>query len=372
MNRQRFQNISFNKIWNDLKRIRDHQDFYLFVKSIPNLSSFVNFIKRNGIYFYAFKEMLMSTQMDKYIPPIFLYECNLIHLFNLNEKFAMLTDSIGSCHQNIRVDRKKILRDSIDEFNRIHKPFHSISVEYKGENGFDGGGLKKDWFSQICESLKESNVFSPVPNGSSYIFNLNECNDSIIEFTGKFIALAMINRIPIPFKLTSSIFKYLLNEKVTTKDMNEYDSEIFQSLKWISENNPDPLMMTFVNSNDEPLCTNGENIKLNNENKFRYIKMIVNDVLLKKYLHPLRVLKNGFNKIINSRRVSLYLNSKDVRECIGSCDVIYIDDWKRNVIFSKYDSMKVESFFNVISKWPQEKIGKLLKFITGSSVVPIN
>ena len=30
-----------------------------------------------------------------------------------------------------------------------------------------------------------------------------------------------------------------------------------------------------------------------------------------------------------------------------------------------------ECFFNVISKWPQENLEKLLKFITGTSVVPV-
>lgn len=81
---------------------------------------------------------------------------------------------------------------------------------------------------------------------------------------------------------------------------------------------------------------------------------------MKKFSYSIKILKKKFNRIINSRKALMYLNSNELKECIDSMYFIDIDDWKKCYLF------------NVISKRPQVKIGKFLKLITGSSVVPIN
>lgn len=57
--------------------------------------------------------------------------------------------------------------------------------------------------------------------------------------------------------------------------MEEFHPLVYQSLKWILENNVDALDEVFVDRNDEPLIQNGNNVKLTNENKNAYIKLML-------------------------------------------------------------------------------------------------
>lgn len=360
-----------HKLWKDFKKIEDMKEKYLFFNSIPNLPKFIDFIKERENRLNKFKVNLINIQKNRNVPLNFLKESNLIDLFEMNEKIKNISTGYYR-RETININRRNILWDSINALKRIDHKFNKIEIKYKLENGIDGGGLKRDWITNVFNEIKKSNVFKPVPNGSCFTLNLYGYNGHIIEFTGKMIALALINRISIPLKLTSSIFKYLLNEKVDLNDMNDFDSEIYQSLKWISENDPSPLMMRFVNSKNEPLCYNGRRIELNDKNKHRFIGLTLFDILLKKYLYSLRILKSGFNKIISCKRVSMYLKSEEIKNCICGTETIDIEDWKKNTIYSDCNSSNVECFFNVISKWPQENLEKLLKFITGSSVVPVD
>ena len=49
-------------------------------------------------------------------------------------------------------------------------------------------------------------------------------------------------------------------------------------------------------------------------------------------------------------------------------DVIDIEDWKKNTKHN--DETKFNLFFDIISKWSQDDLKKLLKFVTGTSIVP--
>ena len=120
------------------------------------------------------------------------------------------------------------------------------------------------------------------------------------EFIGKFIALTITNKKIIGLKLSSFIWKKIMNEKITLEDMNDYDSEIYRSLKWISENDVNDLMMTFVDTNDEELCENGKNIELTNENKEKFINLMIEKKLIKQNKEAIDSIIKGFLFKINN------------------------------------------------------------------------
>ena len=91
-----------------------------------------------------------------------------------------------------------------------------------------------------------------------------------------------------------------MNEKITLEDMNDYDSEIYRSLKWISENDVNDLMMTFVDTNDEELCENGKNIELTNENKDKFIDLMIVKKLIKQNKEAIDSIIKGFLFKINN------------------------------------------------------------------------
>ena len=80
--------------------------------------------------------------------------------------------------------------------------------------------------------------------------------------------------------------------------------------------------------------------------------------------------KNGFNQIIDDN--IKHNNSKEMKSKALGKSFIDVKEWKK---FAKHEKSQVKyfnDFFEVISNWPQNKLRKLLKFITGSFILPID
>ena len=187
------------------------------------------------------------------------------------------------------------------------------------------------------------------------------------EFIGKFIALTITNKKTIGLKLSSFIWRKIMNEKITLEDMNDYDSEIYRSLKWISENDVNDLMMTFVDTNDEELCENGKNIELTNENKDKFLNLMIVKKLIKQNKEAIDCIIKGFRSIMDLDNINKF-KPEEIKELVNGKENIDIEDWKENTKHNNKE--KYDEFFEIISKWSQENLKKLLKFVTGLPIVP--
>ena len=161
-----------------------------------------------------------------------------------------------------------------------------------------------------------------------------------------------------------------MEEKIDLEDMKDYDIELYQSLKWISENDPEPLMMTFVDGDNIELCEGGLDKDLTEENKEEFIRLMIEKKLIQPNLNSIELIKYGFQEVIDLNLISIF-DSAEVREIINGNETIDLDDWKKNTIFDIQYEKYYKQFFTIISKWSQEKLKKLLKFSTGSSLVPV-
>ena len=83
---------------------------------------------------------------------------------------------------------------------------------------------------------------------------------------------------------------------------------------------------------------------------------------------------DGFNSIIDSKSIEIFnINELDLVLC--GIPIIDVEDFKANTTFGDpytADSPVIKMFFNVISRWKNEDLVKLLMFMTGSSRVPAN
>lgn len=74
-------------------------------------------------------------------------------------------------------------------------------------------------------------------------------------------------------------YKMMLNKEITLQDMESVDIEMFNSLTWIIENDPECLEMTFSTDEEKlgeivqvDLKPGGSNIPVTNANKREYVK----------------------------------------------------------------------------------------------------
>ena len=82
---------------------------------------------------------------------------------------------------------------------------------------------------------------------------------------------------------TPAFYKHILKIPITYLDMEEEDYEYFNSLKWILDNSPIEEFMeldftyefdNFGELKTKELIPNGEKVKVNEENKWRYAQLI--------------------------------------------------------------------------------------------------
>lgn len=288
----------------------------------------------------------------------------------------------------LKITRKNILYDSIYEFKHSDIATNIMQIIYVDEEGRDLGGLIKDWITTVTNEIIKSKAFKIVPSGNYLTIN-ESANVNILEFTGKIIAIAYNKKMNVNLKLASYVWKLLLNERITVEDMKEYDTGIYQSLKWILNNDVSEMNEVFVDQNDEELKKNGRNIELTNKNKNEYVKLMLKKYFIGKNENLFMILKKGFDETIDTEGIQAY-NAIKLRRLINGIEKIDLDDWKENTkqlnnnYFEDEDYYEyndnnddndyeyyIDLFFRAISNWPNEKLQKLLKFITGSSVVPI-
>lgn len=74
-------------------------------------------------------------------------------------------------------------------------------------------------------------------------------------------------------------YKMMLQKQIELKDMDSVDMEYYNSLKYIKENDPSDLALTFSvdeetfgTTNQRQLKPNGNEIEVTNENKDEYIR----------------------------------------------------------------------------------------------------
>jgi ubiquitin-protein ligase E3 A len=152
-------------------------------------------------------------------------------------------------------------------------------------------------------------------NKSSFECNLN------FELIGTLLALAIYNSVLLDLKFPRIIYKKLLGEPATLLDLQEFEPDLFNTLKNIKnmETGLEDLCMTMSISYDNfgaeevfELVPNGQNIPLTRENRDDFVELYLqwyfNSSIEKQY-SPFHT---GFYKVISkeSIRVSFYSSNK--------------------------------------------------------------
>lgn len=291
-----------------------------------------------------------------------------IYEYSEKEKYDMY---LKKTYQPVtfRIVRNMLLNDSICYFLDNNMKNKAIEIQYVDELASDEGGLSRDWFTNVSKELINTGIFVPVPNGDKLTFNRDKEDMMLYNFVGQFIAAAFNNKKTTNIKLSSFIWKRMLGEEITIEDMKDYDKDYYESLKWILDNDPSLLEMTFVDSNDVELCKYGGDILVTNENKEEYIKLIIENKIINENIEYLDSIANGFRSVVDFDIISLF-DTQKIQEIVYGVETIDVNDWMQNTVYNRECKKEFDNFFRIISKWSNEKLQKLLVFATGSSNVP--
>ncbi|ROJ29158.1 E3 ubiquitin-protein ligase NEDD4 [Anabarilius grahami] len=292
----------------------------------------------------------------------------------------------------LNVRRNALLEDS---YRRILAVKRSdllkarLWVEFEGEKGLDYGGVAREWFFLISKEM-----FNPYYGlfeysaTDNYTLQINPnsglCNEdhlSYFKFIGRVAGMAVYHGKLLDAFFIRPFYKMMLQKPITLQDMESVDSEYFNSLRWILENDPTDLDLRFAideelfgQTHQHELKPEGAEIVVNDTNKKEYIHLVMQWRFVDRIQRQMTAFKEGFYELIPQDLIKIFdENELELLMCgLGDVDV---NDWRENTKYkNSYNANHpaIIWFWKTVLLMDAEKRIRLLQFVTGTSRVPMN
>uniref|UniRef100_H3CVA4 E3 ubiquitin-protein ligase n=1 Tax=Tetraodon nigroviridis TaxID=99883 RepID=H3CVA4_TETNG len=291
----------------------------------------------------------------------------------------------------MKIRRNAVLEDSyrrILSVTRADLLKARLWLEFEGEKGLDYGGVTREWFFLISKEM-----FNPYYGlfeysaTDNYTLQINPnsglCNEdhlSYFKFIGRVAGMAVHGKLLDAFFIRP-FYKMMLHKPITLQDMESVDSEYFNSLMWILENDPTDLDLRFTvdeelfgQTHQHELKSGGTDIIVTNENKKEYIHLVIQWRFVNRIQMQMTAFKEGFFELIPHDLIKIFdENELELLMCgLGDVDV---NDWRENTRYKNgYGSnhIVIQWFWKTVLLMDGERRIRLLQFVTGTSRVPMN
>ncbi|XP_069379745.1 E3 ubiquitin-protein ligase NEDD4 isoform X1 [Paralichthys olivaceus] len=292
----------------------------------------------------------------------------------------------------MKLRRSAVLEDSyrrILSVKRADLLKARLWLEFEGEKGLDYGGLAREWFF-----LMSKEMFNPYYGlfeysaTDNYTLQINPnsglCNEdhlSYFKFIGRVAGMAVYHGKLLDAFFIRPFYKMMLQKPITLQDMESVDSEYFNSLMWILENDPTDLDLRFTideelfgQTHQHELKPGGSDIVITNENKKEYIDLVMQWRFVNRILKQMTAFKEGFFELIPQDLIKIFdENELELLMCgLGDVDV---NDWRENTKYKNgycSNHVVIQWFWKTVLLMDAEKRIRLLQFVTGTSRVPMN
>ncbi|XP_054840476.1 NEDD4-like E3 ubiquitin-protein ligase WWP1 isoform X2 [Eublepharis macularius] len=293
-------------------------------------------------------------------------------------------------HVKINVSRQTLFEDSFQQIMAL-KPYdlrRRLYVIFRGEEGLDYGGLAREWFFLLShEVLNPMYCLFEYAGKSNYCLQINPASTinpdhlSYFCFIGRFIAMALFHGKFIDTGFSLPFYKRMLNKKLTIKDLESIDTEFYNSLIWIRDNNIEEcnLEMYFcvdmellgkVTSHE--LKSGGSNLLVTEENKEEYIGLMAEWRFSRGVREQTKAFLDGFNEVVPLQWLQ-YFDEKELEVMLCGMQEVDLADWQRNTVYRHYtrNSKQIIWFWQFIKEADNEVRMRLMQFVTGTCRLPL-
>uniref|UniRef100_A0A673KKB5 E3 ubiquitin-protein ligase n=1 Tax=Sinocyclocheilus rhinocerous TaxID=307959 RepID=A0A673KKB5_9TELE len=316
------------------------------------------------------------------------YERDLVQKLKvLRHELSLQQPQAGHCR--IEVSREEIFEESYRQIMKMRPKDlkKRLMVKFRGEEGLDYGGVAREWLYLLCHEMlnpyyglfqySTDNIYTLQINPDS---SINPDHLSYFHFVGRIMGLAVFHGHYINGGFTLPFYKQLLGKPIQLCDLETVDPELHKSLVWILENDITSVLdHTFCVEHNafgkflqHELKPNGKNIPVTEENKKEYVRLYVNWRFMRGIEAQFLALQKGFNELIPQHLLKPFDN-KELELIIGGLGKIDLNDWKANTRLKHCvaDSNIVKWFWQAVESFDEERRGRLLQFVTGSTRVPL-
>ncbi|KAJ3497775.1 hypothetical protein NLG97_g1640 [Lecanicillium saksenae] len=281
-----------------------------------------------------------------------------------------------------------------------------LRIKFRGEEGIDGGGLRKEWFQLVIRD-----VFNPDYGMFLYDEDSQYCyfNPHSLESTDQYflvgvvLGLAIYNSTILDVPLPPFAFKKLLaavpgygtnplahappHIKYTLEDLAEYRPRLARGLQQLLEydgNVESTFALDFVIENERygslatvPLCEGGERRPVTNANRREYVDLYVRyllDMSVRRQFDPFR---RGFYNVCGGNAFSLFRPGEIELLIRGSDEPLDVDSLRAVAEYQNWDNKQpdgvepvIDWFWETFQQAEPADQRRLLSFITGSDRIP--
>jgi hypothetical protein len=259
-----------------------------------------------------------------------------------------------------------------------------LSVEFLEERGIGDGPIREGIF-YLSEHIRKEGILIPSPSSEVYVLKKSaQYPPNYFECFGRICALAIIKQIPLGVPLSRCLLKFVSKfENFSVEDIKDFDKGVYNSLKYISENNIESLdEMHFVideEGKECPLIPNGGSVQVTNANKSQYIQKYVAARCLGVGYQTdpnLAAFVQGFQDVIGGPRRAQMLSTEDLFTLINGQTNINVEELRIRTEWSGFqpeqEQLLSKWFWEMFEELSIEDQKKLLHFWSGSTFAPIS
>lgn len=292
----------------------------------------------------------------------------------------------------MKLHRNNIFEESYRRIMSLKKPDSlkaRLWIEFESEKGLDYGGVAREWFFLLSKEM-----FNPYYGlfeysaTDNYTLQINSnsglCNEdhlSYFKFIGRVAGMAVYHGKLLDGFFIRPFYKMMLGKHITLNDMESVDSEYYNSLKWILENDPTELDLRFSIDEDNfgqtyqvDLKPSGSDMVVTNDNKKEYIDLVIQWRFVNRVQKQMNAFLEGFTELIVIDLIKIFdENELELLMCgLGDVDV---NDWRQHTVYKNGfcpNHPVIQWFWKAVLLMDAEKRIRLLQFVTGTSRVPMN
>ncbi|TID15756.1 hypothetical protein CANINC_004285 [Pichia inconspicua] len=344
----------------------------------------------NGVYAYPSFTISEYSFLIPLSCKIAVLEQDSKRLMNILAEEALISSLVEGTSKNndaylrLRVHRDNITKDSLHQIMKKSSDVRKqLRIEFVGEPGIDGGGIKKEWFSLII-----NDIFDPRRGLIDYDNEMGFANLSsnshhfrLLYLLGEIIGMAISNSIILNIRFPTVMYKKLLGHKTEFKDLYEMEPTIFNNLKKLSKMSDTEIKqlqltfeITFSGKNYE-LISNGKDTFVTGDNVSLYVEKYASFIVDGRIEEQFSHFSKGFHNVVDSKAFMMFSPKEAQKLIIGDenenmkYDLYLLQTVTQYTCCSEEDNVVIWfwSFFEDLNVRKQHK---LMKFITGTDMIP--
>ena len=327
-----------------------------------------------------------TARLPLFIPSLFAGSDLLANVALAHAVYRHVINQPRMASPYISVARSAAFEESVDALvGDVRSLYGGLSVDstrFKNEHGI-GEGVVRDWFSEVA-----SQIYSP--DHALFVRRADEeppytklCQLAIhkagfrrlYQAVGRFMALSLISANPVGVTFPVMFYAKLLGKRVTLDDIAEDEPAVHGPLSQLMRYTREQFDELAEAGLDIELPIRGVDVPVTFDNREAVIGEKINSLMDEDDVDiHFAAFRAGFDQLIPINIIAPIITSQQMKAILLGYPVMNVDDLIANVQLGggfSHNSSQIHYLWNVLRSYDDVKKSRFLRFVTGSTQVPI-